>query len=81
MLTLRKVVDFYYSQFDTIKLNIQMIEEIDGKTVPLTKTDLTDILEGWGDDEVISFGLQTYYHSYQHLGSKMDIPTAWIYLK
>lgn len=81
MLTLRKVVDFYYSQFETIKLNIQMVEGIEGKYRPLTKADLTDILEGWGDDEVISFSLQTHYYSYQHLGSKMDIPTAWIYLK
>ena len=58
-----------------------MIEGISGNYRIITKEDLTDILEGWGDCEVVNFGWQRYYSSFNHLGNKTEFPMAWIIIK
>lgn len=81
MMTLKDVINFYFSKNDTIKIKIRMIEGIEGRYRIFTKEELKDILEGWGDYEVVDFGWEKYYTSLNHLGSKMEFPTAWVKIK
>lgn len=81
MMTLKDVINFYFSKNDTIKIKIEMIEGIKGKYRIVTKEELKDILEGWGDYEVVDFGWQIYYSSLNHLGEKIDLPIAWVTIK
>lgn len=81
MMTLKDVINFYFSKNDTIELKIKTANGIKGKYHIETKESLKETLEGWGDCEVTDFGWQIYYSSLEGLGRKIDIPIAWVTIK
>lgn len=81
MMTLKDVLNFYFSQYDTIDLHVKMINGLEGKSHIVTRNDINFMYSGWGDCEVVSFGGQTYYTSLNQLGQKMENFTAWITIK
>ena len=78
-MTIKNVIDFYFSQFETLKVQIQMWGGIYGKYHTVTKEEFYKLFSDWSNEKVISIDFQTHYHNSAIKEiRKCDIPMLYI---
>lgn len=81
-MTIKNVIDFYFNQYETINLCVEMFSGIKGKCHTVTKSEAYDFLAGFLDESVIAVNFQThYYNKTAYYIKKCDNPILHILYK
>jgi hypothetical protein len=62
-MTIKNVIDFYFNQYETINLCVEMFSGIKGKYHTIAKSEAYDFLAGFLDESVIAVTFQTHYYN------------------
>ncbi len=63
-MTIKDVINFYFSKYDELVINVEMLAGMRGKAKTFTKKEALVHLNNWLDEEVLSVGFHTasYIH-------------------
>lgn len=81
-MTIQNTIDFYFSQYETLAIMVEMFGGIEGRYNTYTKEEFLKFINGWNDEEVITIIFKTYHTNYSTGNcTKKEIPTLYICYK
>lgn len=81
-MTIQNIIDFYFSQYETLSIKVEMFSGISGNYNTYTKEDFLKFINGWNDNEIISVIFETHYTNYTTSNYiEKEIPTLYISYK
>lgn len=81
-MTIQNIIDFYFSQYKTLAIKVEMFNGIKGRYNTYTKEEFLKFINGWNDDKVITANFETYHTNYATGDcTKKEVPTLYICYK
>lgn len=80
-MTIRTIIDFYFSQYETIEIKGEYDKGISGKFYTYTKKEFLETWDEWLDEEVVIVNFQTHYAYKKTVLDKMEIPKLYFLYK
>ena len=80
-MTIQNIIDFYFSQYKTLVVKVEMFNGVKGKYNTYTKEEFLRFINGWNDEKVITANFTTHYTNYA-IGdcTEREIPILYILL-
>ena len=81
-MTIQNIIDFYFSQYKTLVIKVEMFNGIKGKYNTYTKEEFFKFIDGWNDEKVITTNFATHHINYATGDcTEKEIPTLYICYK
>ena len=81
-MTIQNIIDFYFSQYKTLVIKVEMFNSIKGKYNTYTKEEFLKFVDGWNNEKVITINFTTHYTNYARGNcTKRETPILYICYK
>lgn len=79
-MTVRDIIEFYFSQYETINVKLQLLGGLHGKYYLLTKNEYYNLFSAWNNEKPISTSFSTYHIFKGEEARKLEFPQLNIIL-
>lgn len=79
-MTVKDIIEFYFSQYETINVKLQLLGGVHGKYYLFTKEEYYNLFSAWNNEKPISTSFSTYHIFKGEEARKLEFPQLDIIL-